>query len=112
MNHNVTVTKSVEVDLVLLSGPHGPVLVAEAFNGDLEVTRVHCHGRDDGYTITGCFDDNYAVQSKVREGQDDVTFDSEHGQFFAYAPNYEVAERLARAVALAATEVALERGRL
>jgi len=63
----------------------------------------------------GCTTPNYAVEAKVRkavEGSLTVQFDSESGQFFAYVRSFDAAIILARKVAEAAVEVALEAGEL
>lgn len=132
MRTSITITKGVEVDITTVDGRDAQgwldyarvaVIPATEYTEAREVARASIYERDrsDGssrYTITGSFADNYAVERKARaavggsEAPEGVEFDSESGQFFAYARNVVVAEQLATIVVRAAVEVALERGEL
>jgi hypothetical protein len=131
MSTTITITKSIDVDIELTadtrygdSGNHAVVATVPATTYDddaREVARVGLYQSDDRpdgsakFTVTGNFVGNYAVEAKVRkavEGSLTVQFDSESGQFFAYVRSFDAAIILARKVAEAAVEVALEAGEL
>ena len=120
MSTTITITKSVDVDISTVETERGDVArVATVDQGYLTPTIVATatiYERDGaGYTVTGNFVDNYAVEAKARKAVDGayaVQFDSESGQFFAYTKDVVAAERLATVVIKAAVEVALEAGEL
>jgi hypothetical protein len=77
--------------------------------GVIEVSRADVYSNEGSYidggrstwTITGCFWDNHDVQTVVKaqveqQGLTGVEFDSELGQFFAYAEDRATAEQVAR----------------
>lgn len=117
MSTTVSITKSIDVDIELVSTPRGPAIIAETGGGE-EVARATVYQSDDRpdgtarFTVTGNFVDNYAVESKAARAYPTASFDSEMGQFFAYERGLDAALQLARIVVTAAVEVALERGEL
>ncbi len=117
----ITITKSVDVEIEAVEAERGDTawvatIPASDYIEAREVAKAVIYEREGrGYTVSGRFVDNYAVERKVRKVADEigpVSFDSEQGQFFAYAKNVVIAETLARIVVTKAVEVALERGEL
>lgn len=117
----ITITKSVDVEIEAIETERGDTawvatIPASDYIEARVVAKAYIYEREGrGYTVTGSFVDNYAVEAKVRkavEGSLTVQFDSESGQFFAYVRSFDAAIILARKVAEAAVEVALEAGEL
>jgi hypothetical protein len=90
----------VTISRAAATAPGGEAFAIVASVGGIEVSRADVYGDEEKLTIRGGFSDNYAVEHRVRDQIGsfglNVAFDSEHGQFCAYAVTTSTAEHIAR----------------